>query len=159
MSEILLLGMSHKTAPVEPRECIAFSADETTIALETLQKHPDISEVLLFSTCNRVELLVVTTNRPNADGAVTRFLSESKQVPAALLEESLYIHSGDEAVRHVGVSGAGARTDALGVVAPAASVVSPAMPAPRWAMPPGPVEADLSTLAVRRCLRGTLRRR
>lgn len=101
MSEILLLGMNHKTAPVELRECIAFSADETATALETLQKHSDISEVLLFSTCNRVELLVVTENQPNAAAAAKRFLSESKQVPATLFEESLYIHSGDEAVRHV----------------------------------------------------------
>jgi glutamyl-tRNA reductase len=101
MSEILLLGMNHKTAPVELRECIAFSADETTTALERLQKHSDISEVLLFSTCNRVELLVVTENQPSAAAAVKRFLSESKQIPATLFEESLYIHSGDEAVRHV----------------------------------------------------------
>jgi glutamyl-tRNA reductase len=101
MTDILLLGLNHKTAPIELRECIAFSADETTTALETLQKHSDISEVLLFSTCNRVELLVVTENQPNAAAEVKRFLSESKQVPATLFEESLYIHSGDEAVRHV----------------------------------------------------------
>ena len=101
MSELLLLGMNHKTAPVELRECIAFSADETATALETLQKHSDISEVLLFSTCNRVELLVVTENQPKAAAEVKRFLAESKQVPATLFEESLYIHSGDEAVRHV----------------------------------------------------------
>ena len=101
MSELLLLGMNHKTAPVELRECIAFSADETATALETLQKHSDISEVLLFSTCNRVELLVVTENQPKAAAAAKRFLSESKQVPATLFEESLYIHRGDEAVRHV----------------------------------------------------------
>ena len=99
--DILLLGLSHKTAPVELRECIAFSTDDTSAALETLKKKSDISEVLLFSTCNRVEVLLVTKNKTNAVDAVKRFLSEFKQVPVTDFEKNLYIHTGDEAVRHV----------------------------------------------------------
>jgi glutamyl-tRNA reductase len=99
--DILLLGLSHKTAPVELRECIAFSTDDTSAALETLKKKSDISEVLLFSTCNRVEVLLVTKNKTNAVDAVKRFLSEFKQVPVTDFEKNLYIHTGDKAVRHV----------------------------------------------------------
>ena len=50
MSEIVLLGLNHKTAPVEVRECIAFSPDQTAAALVDLKNEPVVSEVLLFST-------------------------------------------------------------------------------------------------------------
>ena len=101
MLDILLLGLNHNTAPIELRECIAFSSDETAEALGMLQESPDISEVLLFSTCNRVEVLLVTKNKTNAVEAVKRFISKFKQVPVTIFEESFYIHAGDEAVRHV----------------------------------------------------------
>ncbi len=101
MLDILLLGLNHKTAPIELRECIAFSADETADALETLQKNPDVSETMLFSTCNRVEILLVTKNRAGAVEAVKKFIAEFKQVPVTAFEESFYIHTGDQAVRHV----------------------------------------------------------
>ena len=99
--DILLLGLSHKTAPVELRECIAFSNDDTNDALETLKTTSDISEALLFSTCNRVEILLVTKNKTDAVEAVKRFLSEFKKVPVNDFENNLYIHTGDDAVRHV----------------------------------------------------------
>ena len=54
MNEILLIGINHKTAPVELRECIAFTEDESTTALRALADKPDIKEALVFSTCNRV---------------------------------------------------------------------------------------------------------
>ena len=101
MNNIVLLGLNHKTAAIELRECIAFSNDETADALETLQKNPDVSETLLFSTCNRVEILLITKNKANAVEAVKKFIAEFKQVPVTTFEESFYIHTGDEAVRHV----------------------------------------------------------
>lgn len=101
MTEILLLGLNHKTAPVELRECIAFSAQETGDALETLRNHADISEAVLFSTCNRVEVLVVTRDTSAAVTAIKKFISASKQVQGELFEESLYVYTGDEAIRHV----------------------------------------------------------
>jgi len=60
MHDIILIGINHKTAPVELRECIAFSEDESASALQTLSRKPHIKELLLFSTCNRVEVLVAT---------------------------------------------------------------------------------------------------
>ena len=73
MPDILLLGLNHKTAPIQLRECIAFSTDETAAALAALQKMPDISEVLLFSTCNRVEVLAVAKNKTKGVEAVKGF--------------------------------------------------------------------------------------
>jgi len=101
MSDIVLIGLNHKTAPVEIRECLAFSRDETEVALETLQNHPAIEEVVLISTCNRVEVLMTTENRHRAVEAVNIFLSKSKNVPYENFKESLYLYHDDEAVRHI----------------------------------------------------------
>jgi len=101
MSDIVLIGLNHKTAPVEIRECLAFARDETEVALETLQNHPAIEEVVLISTCNRVEVLMTTENRHRAVEAVNIFLSKSKNVPYENFKGSLYLYHDDEAVRHI----------------------------------------------------------
>jgi glutamyl-tRNA reductase len=101
MSEIILLGLNHETAPVELRECIAFSEDESASALESLKKEPVISEVLLFSTCNRVEVLLVADNTDQAVATAKKYISEFNKIPVSEFENALYIHVGDAAVRHV----------------------------------------------------------
>ena len=101
MAEILLIGLNHQTAPVELRECFAFSKVETIDALGALQKLPTIEEVMLFSTCNRIEILLTTTNRLVAEEATTQFLSKYKDVPFEDFQDTLYIHEADEAVRHL----------------------------------------------------------
>jgi len=101
MLDIVLLGLNHKTAPVALRECIAISKDETTIALKAFQKLESIREAMLFSTCNRVEVLMIAQDKTNAVEAVKDFLSELKHLPVSEFEKSLYIHEGDDAVRHV----------------------------------------------------------
>jgi glutamyl-tRNA reductase len=101
MPEIILIGINHKTAPVELRECIAFSGDESIIALQTLRRQPDINEVLLFSTCNRVELLFVTDDKTRTISATKDFIAEYNKIPLEQFDDALYIHEGNEAVRHV----------------------------------------------------------
>jgi glutamyl-tRNA reductase len=101
MPEIVLLGINHKTAPVALRECIAFSGDESIAALQTLHRQPDINEVLLFSTCNRVELLFVTDNKTRTVSATKNFIAEFNKIPLEQFDDALYIHEGNEAVRHV----------------------------------------------------------
>ncbi|UCD88789.1 MAG: glutamyl-tRNA reductase [Desulfobacterales bacterium] len=101
MLEIVLLGLNHKTAPVELRECIAFSQEEADKALKTFQESPAIGEVVLISTCNRVEILLTTDNKPNAVDTVKMLLHGFKNIPTAEFEKALYIHDGDDAVRHI----------------------------------------------------------
>ena len=101
MSEIILLGLNHKTAPVALRECLAFDGDETTIALETLKKLPAINESMLISTCNRVEVLLVTDDTDTAVQSTRKFIAEFRDVPVEAFHDALYVHVGDEAVRHV----------------------------------------------------------
>ncbi|MBI1954827.1 MAG: glutamyl-tRNA reductase, partial [Acidobacteria bacterium] len=52
-----LVGLSHKTAPVEVRECLAIPEDLLPDALRAAAALPDIGEVFILSTCNRVEIL------------------------------------------------------------------------------------------------------
>ena len=101
MLDIILLGVNHKTAPVALRECLAISTDETSAALKAFQNLGSIREVVLFSTCNRVEVLMVSQDKSNAVETVKSFLSQLKQLPVSEFEKSLYIHVGDDAVRHV----------------------------------------------------------
>ncbi|MBT8352390.1 MAG: glutamyl-tRNA reductase [Deltaproteobacteria bacterium] len=101
MPDIVLLGINHETASVELRECLAFSEDETADAVVLLHKNQFIKEALIFSTCNRVEVLIVTEDRSKGADAAKAFLEEYKKVPAAQFEDALYVYKGDEAVRHI----------------------------------------------------------
>jgi len=101
MLDILLLGINHKTASVEVRECIAFAEDETKSALHSLLGKSFIKEALLFSTCNRVEILLVTDNKARAVEETKAFVAEFNKIPLEKFEDALYLHEGDDAVRHV----------------------------------------------------------
>ncbi len=101
MLDILLIGINHKTASVEVRECIAFAEDETKSALHSLLGKSFIKEALLFSTCNRVEILLVTDNKTRAVEETKAFIAEFNKIPLEQFEDALYLHEGDDAVRHV----------------------------------------------------------
>ena len=101
MHDIVLIGLNHKTAPVDLRECIAFSGDETHEALGILKANPAIEEVILLSTCNRVEILMTAGNGDTAVSAAKAFLGEFKQVPVARHADAFYVHKGNDAIRHV----------------------------------------------------------
>jgi glutamyl-tRNA reductase len=101
MDRIVLIGLNHKSAPVEIRECFAFSEFDCRCALAELCAAPSIEEAILFSTCNRVELLLSARSASDAIPAAKQFLAETKQVRLADFETSLYQHCGEDAVRHV----------------------------------------------------------
>ncbi len=101
MMDIVLIGLNHKTAPVELRECLAFSGEDTGRALTALKENPHICEVLILSTCNRVEVLMVVTDRDRALAAARRYLSEAKSVPMGQIDAATYVHVGEDAVRHI----------------------------------------------------------
>jgi glutamyl-tRNA reductase len=101
MAEIVLLGLNHTTAPVEIRECIAFSETDADTALSALKSERVIREVLLLSTCNRVEVLLVTDQVEPAVDTAKDFIARFNRIPREQFEASLYVHTGDAAVRHV----------------------------------------------------------
>lgn len=101
MAEIVLVGINHNTAPVELRECIAFSKEESETAVQTLLRQPDLNEVMVFSTCNRVEVLFVTDQKSQAISTTKKFIANFNDIPLEQFENALYVHEGDQAVRHV----------------------------------------------------------
>jgi glutamyl-tRNA reductase len=101
MADIVLIGLNHTTAPIELRECIAFTPEDTLVALDRLKHEPSIDEVLVYSTCNRVEILLVTGNSPVAVEVTKQFIASIHQVPLEQFEIFLYQRENDDAVRHV----------------------------------------------------------
>ncbi len=101
MDRIILIGLNHKTAPVEVRECLAFSDEDTRAGLAVLRSQAAVEESMLFSTCNRVELLFTAVDIPAAIECVKRFLSEFKQIPLDGFASALYQHQGEAAIRHL----------------------------------------------------------
>ena len=101
MQEIVLIGLNHKTAPIELRECMAFSSEETQTGIDDLKNAPFINEVFLLSTCNRVEILLTTDECPPAVQEIKKFISQRKNIPLKDFESALYIHREEAAVRHI----------------------------------------------------------
>jgi glutamyl-tRNA reductase len=101
MSDIVLIGVNHKTAPVELREKLAFSSEELENALKLFQKSPHISEAMIISTCNRVEVLMVAKNRLSAIETIASFIAETKNIEQKELKASTYIFSGTRSVQHI----------------------------------------------------------
>lgn len=100
---ILLIGVNHKTAPVEIREQLAFSDEACANGLSELVDGVTVSEGLIVSTCNRVEILGATTSEQLQFGAgrLKQFLDTSGHLPPGFLEKHLYQHTDEEAVRHL----------------------------------------------------------
>lgn len=100
---IVLVGLNHKTAPVEVRERLAFSDEACAESLRALVDGEAISEGLIVSTCNRVEVLAATGGVEAQAGAaqIGEFLSRTRGVPRDFFFAHLYTHVDEEAVRHV----------------------------------------------------------
>jgi len=62
---VILVGMNHKTAPLEIRERLSFSCGDGPRPLEELLKAPSVKEALYLSTCNRVEVLARAEDVPS----------------------------------------------------------------------------------------------
>jgi glutamyl-tRNA reductase len=98
---LLLVGVSHRTAPVELRERLDFSASGVDRALTALAASPANREATIVSTCNRVELYVGCDDLDAARNAVQQFLSEFHGIPADQLAPHLYAKTGHDAVTHL----------------------------------------------------------
>ena len=100
--KIVVLGLNHKTAPVEIREKLAFDAAETSRALCELKKKFAQGEFVLLSTCNRVELYAAGKRCQSANiDKLMDFMSEFHGVELERFSDFLYVHEDEDAVRHL----------------------------------------------------------
>ena len=100
--KIVVLGLNHKTAPLEIREKLAFDAVQTTQALCELKKRFAQAEFVLISTCNRVELYCAGKHCQGANPAkLAEFLSEFHGIELDQFRQFLYAYEDEDAVRHL----------------------------------------------------------
>ena len=96
---ILIAGLSHRTAPLPVREALAFAREGLPEALHRMTSEAGVSEAMILSTCNRVELYGWSSEATSA-AALRSFLCAFHGRAEGDLSPYLYGFDGDEAVRH-----------------------------------------------------------
>lgn len=100
--KIVVLGLNHKSAPIEIREKLAFDETQTIKALEELKSRFHEAEFVLLSTCNRVELYCASklSDEVTAEN-LSEFLSEFHNIPIEKFQEFLYSYDTEDSVKHL----------------------------------------------------------
>jgi len=104
--QIILIGLNHKSAPIQIRETLAFSKEDTRQAINELMQIPFFLEMCIFSTCNRVEILVVSSlSKENVKQQVMKtwfdYLSNHRNIDLNDLQSLFYTYQNLDAVRHI----------------------------------------------------------
>jgi len=100
--EIVIVGLNHRSAPLEVRESVAFENPYLRDALGRLRSYPSIQEGVILSTCNRVEVVAAASDSRTAFAEISSFLSEQKahRTPGPI-GDHIYTYHGADAVRHL----------------------------------------------------------
>lgn len=112
--DVVVLGINHKTAPVEVREKLSFSEKELEEALNFSQEARGLQETVIISTCNRTEVYGVVDCSSDPRSAIIRFLTGYKGIDQEKLKDCFYIYRGKEAVLHLFKVSAGLDSMILG---------------------------------------------
>jgi glutamyl-tRNA reductase len=96
---ITILGLNHRTAPVEVRERLHISEEELPLALKVLRE--TVPEGMIFSTCNRFEIMAHQDDLAGARELLVDYISRQRKIPKEEFEQFLYFHLGSDALRHV----------------------------------------------------------
>ncbi len=95
------IGLNYKTAPVELRERLAVPEADIQGILQQQIQHSAIREAALLSTCNRVEMTLVTHDPDAAIAVAHEWFAHKANLPLAEVIEHLYAYTTDEAIRHL----------------------------------------------------------
>ncbi len=101
MSELLLLGVSHKTAPVARRERLALTERQALEFSTQATLCPEVREAVTISTCNRTEVYLVTSDPVGAETAVLGMLARRADIRPTELAEIIYCPRNCDAARHL----------------------------------------------------------
>src|SRR6185312_3438143 len=101
MSELLALGISHKTAPVELRERLAFTEPAAVALAQRLTATEEIREAVVISTCNRTEVYLVVANPVRAEADALGMLARDADIRPTELAESIYSPRNCDAARQL----------------------------------------------------------
>jgi glutamyl-tRNA reductase len=98
---VIVVGLSHKTAPVAVREKLSIPEEQRVAAIQQLCSYPHIQEATVLSTCNRLEVYLVTPDTTQGIREVTVFLAEYSGIPLAQLRPYLFMLLHQDAVMHL----------------------------------------------------------
>ena len=98
---LFLLGVSHRTAPVELRERLDFSSRDVGAAVEALAQRPSATETVVLSTCNRSEIYVASSEPERAREDVIAFLADYHHLPGEAFVPHLFTSRDQDAARHL----------------------------------------------------------
>src|SRR5580658_1376009 len=98
---LLVVGLSHRSAPVSTLERAAVTGDTLGKLLHDVARLPDIAETFVISTCNRVEVYAEVDRFHGGVAGVCELLSRHSGIPVHELTASLYVHYADRAVQHL----------------------------------------------------------
>ncbi|MBN2284765.1 MAG: glutamyl-tRNA reductase [Deltaproteobacteria bacterium] len=98
---IVLIGMNHRTAPVEIRELLAISCEDDIKTIDMLKSVPTVLEALYLSTCNRIEVVAHVRDMDDALKNLKEFVFSHGNLPRRELERCLYVYRNEDAARHL----------------------------------------------------------
>lgn len=98
---IVVVGLSHKTAPVDIREKVSFPENRIPEALGKIINRDGIAEGVILSTCNRVELITIASHITEGIEELKSFLSDYHGLPLESFCNHLYCHTSEEAIKHI----------------------------------------------------------
>jgi len=97
--QILLVGLSHKTAPLEVRESVSFLNDQLPVALSGLKER--VGECVILSTCNRTEIYAITADPSKTAAKVHAYVTEFHGLSRDAVSPHFYDYTGADAVHHL----------------------------------------------------------
>lgn len=99
--DLWVVGLNHKTAPVELREKLAIDEPELGVMAHQAVKRLPVREAVILSTCNRVEVVAASARGADVVQDVLGFIAEDRELSPASISEHRYVHRGRQAVRHL----------------------------------------------------------
>jgi glutamyl-tRNA reductase len=98
---LYLLGLNHRSAPIEVRERLYFPREELVRHLPELVATSDVTEAMIVSTCNRTEVITSARRPEEAASAIRRFIEKRRPAESELLDQHAYRAAEMEVARHV----------------------------------------------------------
>lgn len=99
--QIAVIGLSHRTAPIEIREKVSIPEHQVAETLRKLRTCPNVQECALLSTCNRLEIYAVLKDSEYGVREIIRFLAETKDVSLPMLQPHIFVLLHQDAVMHL----------------------------------------------------------
>ncbi|MGI9553690.1 MAG: glutamyl-tRNA reductase, partial [Thermodesulfobacteriota bacterium] len=101
MYQLIVYGLSHKTAPVDIREKLAFDLESKSDSVLKLKKLDSIQESIIISTCNRTEVYAVTDDYDRCIDDIKEYFISEHKLDKQVLNRHFYNFSNDRAVNHL----------------------------------------------------------